>query len=537
MRFELKSGLARSFGQGVTTRLAGGYVVLITMIIVVATIGITNIGKIRTTYDEVLDVRIPRLTELQKIQEQLTSMNVAARDALLTSDGSKLEKVFSTIESGRTSVGQQLEALQKALEEEGTKESKEVAQEVGNHASKVLIGLVKFSRYAKSEKRDQALSTLQESLQPELDQLSEHITEYQKLQIRSLASVKQDVSLQESSVKTQALSLAGAAIGIAALFAYWVVRSVVLPLKEATVIAGYMAQGDFSHRLVASRQDEVGNVMGAFNEISDGLSQLVVSIRSGANQVNEVVTNITTRNVRIEDRAAEQTKALNVAMDFIRSVQEVIDANVSTANQATQMAGNMASIAEQSSVTVSDAVNAMEKVKQSSQRITDIISLIDGIAFQTNILALNAAVEAARAGEQGRGFAVVASEVRSLAGRSAEASKEIKGLIHTSQAQVESGTQKVLSITRVMNEVTQTANDLKGLVEQISSGSVIQGQHMSEMVESVNHLEAGNDNNLHIVGGMRMTVSDLRDMAQSLNDKVAEFKTADDHSSALTHLH
>jgi methyl-accepting chemotaxis protein len=525
----MEAGFLGSFSKvlsrSVAARLAGGYVLLIAMMGIVAFVGITNIGKIRATYDEVLDVRVPRLNELQQIQAQLSSMSVAARDALLTSDSAQLEKAIATIEAGRTTVGTQLEALQKAMDEEGTVKSKELAQEVGNNTSAILIGLVKFSRFTKAGKRDMAIGVLHESLQPQFEQLSQHIAQYQALQIAGLKAVKKDVAAQETSVGLQAAALAMTAIVIAALFAIWVVRSVVVPLREATVIAGYMAQGDFSHRMVPTRDDEVGNVIGAFNEISEGLTRLVESIRSGSDQVNEVAQNITARNVRIEDRAAEQTKALSVAMEFIQGVQSVIADNVATASEAMIMANNMSTMAQRSSVSVGDAVDEMARIKQSSQKITDIISLIDGIAFQTNILALNAAVEAARAGEQGRGFAVVAAEVRSLAGRSAQASKEIKGLINSSQVQVENGTQKVQSITRVIDEVTQAANQLKVLVENISSGSEVQSKHMVEMVESVNHLEAGNDNNLHIVGGMRMSLNDLREMAHSLNAKVAEFKT------------
>ena len=260
----------------------------------------------------------------------------------------------------------------------------------------------------------------------------------------------------------------------------------------------------------------------------DSLTALIESIRGSALQVNEVAESISTRNTRLENRATEQTNALNVAMYFIDGVQKVIVENVSIANQAASLATSMESIASKSSHSVNDAVHEMEMVRQSSQKITDIIALIDGIAFQTNILALNAAVEAARAGEQGRGFAVVASEVRSLAGRSAAASKEIKDLIHASQARVTSGTEKVQSISHIMGEVTQTAGSLKSMVERISSGSERQSRNMGEMVGSVSTLLAGNDNNVHIVGGMRYSLNDLRETAKSLNDKVAEFKTVND---------
>lgn len=512
------------FNAGVATRLSGGYVVLIIMILLVSIIGITNIQKIRTTYDAVLDERIPRITELQSIQATLSDLNVGARDALLTSDPEKLEKLFTRIEIGRAKIGQQLEVLQKGMEAEGTRESAEIAKEVGNHTSGVLIGLVKYSRYIKANKRDMALTALQEGLQPEFNQLTAHIGEYHNIQIAILTSIKEEVELKERAVIRQTIALLVFSLIVGTTFAWWIVLSVVRPLRDIKAAAGHMAKGDFSHTLNARRNDEVGQVIMAFNQTSVGLSSLIENIRESVNQVNTVAESITTRNTRLENRAMEQTQALNVAMKFIEGVQHVIDENVSLANQATTRASEMANIVNSSSASVSHAVQEMQMVQQSSQKITDIISLIDGIAFQTNILALNAAVEAARAGDQGRGFAVVASEVRSLAGRSAEASKEIKELILVSQARVLSGTQSVQSISKTIDEVNNTAGALRQLVENIASGSEIQSKHMSEMVSSVSNLLSGNDNNVHIVGGMRNNLRDLRDTAHSLTDKVDEFK-------------
>lgn len=513
----------RRFEPGVAARLAGGYALLIAMIIAVVAMSMFNISKIRSTYEQVLDVRIPKITQVQQVQQELFSMNIAARDALLATDDEHMSKVLATIEAGRATVGQKLEILQKNMASE---ESQTIAQEVGNDTSAVLIDLVKFSRYAKANKREQALKVLQERLQPKLDRLSQHIAKYQERQMTGLTDMEQNVATQQASVQQQGLALALIAMVIAIFFGWWVIRSVVVPLKEATVIAGHMAHGDFSHRMTPARRDEVGNVIHAFNAISDGLSQLITSIRQSSNQVNEVAENISDRSIHIQNSAQQQAQSLGVAMQFIQGVQTVIADNVTTATQATAMAGEMSTIAQKTSLSVSEAVQEMGKIKQSSQKITEIIGLIDGIAFQTNILALNAAVEAARAGEMGRGFAVVASEVRSLAGRSAAASKDIKSLIQTSQIQVENGTQKVQSITQAMQDVTRTVHTLQALVEQISQGSAVQSQHMTEMVESVHQLETGNDNNIEMVDGMRAGLNDLHAMAQSLNDKVASFKTA-----------
>jgi methyl-accepting chemotaxis protein len=512
-------------GTGVASRLAGGYALLIALILLVATIGITNIGKIRRTYDQVLDVRIPRITELQGIQELLSALNVSARDALLTQDPARLEQVFAAIVSGRTQAGERLEALQKALQAEGTAQALAVATQVGDDASGVLVGLVKFSRYVKADKRAQALLTLNENIQPQLQQLSAHISAYQQQQLSTLSAVQQQVSRQEAAVLQQTLLLAAASLGVAAGFASWIVRSVVAPLRDARDVAGHMARGDFSCSLGLLRQDEVGLVMAAFNQISTGLSELVTSIRGSAAQVHCVTDNIGGRTQHLQDRASAQTAALKQVMDLIEGARKVIQDNTGVASQAAGMATAMDGVARRSSQAVEQAVHEMEMVKQSSQKITDIIALIDGIAFQTNILALNAAVEAARAGEQGRGFAVVAAEVRSLAGRSATASREIKTLILASQTRVASGTDRVQSIAEIMADVSNTVVDLRQVVELISSGSKVQAAHMEQMVRSVADLLAGNDNGVHIVVGLRQATDELKAMAEALTTQVAEFKT------------
>ena len=511
---------------GVAARLSGGYLMLIGMTLLLAAIGINNTDKIRTAYDQVLDVRIPRVTELQGIQTLLSALNVAARDALLTSEPAKLDAIFADIESGRLQIGQKLQALQQALQTENTPQSMEVATQVGNDASGALVGLVKFSRYLKADKREQALATLQGSIQPQLRQLADHIGAYQQQQISSLAAVKQAVALQQARVLQQTLVLAAVSLAIACVFSAWIVRSVVGPLRAAKVVAAHMANGDFTHTLRAQRTDEVGLVIAAFDHIAVGMGQLVSSIQDSAHQVHDVAEHIARRTDGLQSRACDQTQALNKVITFIEGVRKVIDDNTTVAMRAAGMAAAMEDVSQRSTRSVGEAVHEMEMVKQSSQKITDIITLIDGIAFQTNILALNAAVEAARAGEQGRGFAVVAEEVRSLAGRSAAASREIKSLILDAQMRTASGTNKVESIAAIMADVSHTVLDLKQLVEHISSGSKVQSSHMGEMVESVSDLLAGNDNTVQIVGGLRQTLHTLRDMAQSLNGKVSEFKTS-----------
>jgi methyl-accepting chemotaxis protein len=190
--------------------------------------------------------------------------------------------------------------LQKSLKEEGTPASQEVSAAIGDDASTALIGLIKYSRYVKAGKSDRALTTLVENIQPALQRLSGHITTYQQAQIASLAAVKQDVAMQQIAVLQQTLAIVAVSALIGCAFSYWIVRSGVTPLQDAKEAAGHMATGDFSKRLNTLRQDEVGQVMAAFNQISSGLTALVSSIRGSADQVHAVAENIAGRTVRLE---------------------------------------------------------------------------------------------------------------------------------------------------------------------------------------------------------------------------------------------
>lgn len=516
------------FNRSIAARLSVSLFALVLVSMFVATLGIRGINVVRTKYETVLDIRIPRLTQLIQIQMELAEMNVAARDALLTKSPENLEKSLLRIEHGRAKVGERLDRLQKELSEEGSDETSQLAQKIGDFSSGILVGLVKFSRLIKAEKSDDALLLLGEQLQPKLARLGEVISGFQEKQIVSLNQLKVDVAESEAAEIKTSIAISLSSIAIAVILVFIAIRSVLKPLHEASIRAKVMAKGDFSQIMQVRNPDEVGAVTKAFNEVSTGLSGLVGSIRESAGMLNQTATHISEGNHGLEKQAEAQSQELEATLTIIKGVQTVIAQNVDTADRATKIAGDMAEKTMESRLYVQSAVDEMAMVMQSSQKITDIISIIDGIAFQTNILALNAAVEAARAGEQGRGFAVVASEVRSLARRSGEAAKDIKGLVLTTQAQVASGTSKVKSITNVIDGVVSTAGSLKELVAHIADGSQEQGRHMEQMINSVAHLETSNSNNLHLVEVLQQSSVELREISNSLQHQVSAFKIANE---------
>lgn len=520
------------FQRYVAVRLASGYVLLFVGLIVVAAIGINGMDDLRAKYESELDIRIPVLNQMQTIQSNLAGVSIAGRDALASGDATKIEQSLARIDAVRGEIGAQLEKLQETLNADGTEESAKATARIGELSSGIIVSMVKFSRAAKAGKLDNAIALLRDELQPKLDKMTTEFSGYQQLQINRIAELKNEArAVRDHDMMLMALAMALTLISAIAI-SFIIIRSVVLPLNTLRGYSKRMSEGNLSESLANDSRDEVGQVVEAVNGIALGLSSLIRDVRDGAQKINETAESITGRNAKLEKRAWEQTESLKAALDFIRTVQDAISQNMQLAEQSLGQAIMMASVAKKSSVSAKEAVKEMGMISDFSDKITEIISLIDGIAFQTNILALNAAVEAARAGESGRGFAVVAAEVRSLAKRSAGASKEIKDLIIASQLQVKSGSAKVQSITNDIAEVSATSEAMQSLVEQITAGSETQSAKMKEMIDSISQMESGNDNNLHLVGGLKFSSNELREMAADLQDKVAQFKIMEDDNPA-----
>jgi methyl-accepting chemotaxis protein len=306
--------------------------------------------------------------------------------------------------------------------------------------------------------------------------------------------------------------------------AWLIIRSIVTPLHEAVVVAKQIASGDLRADFNALGRSEIDELLTALKDMQSSLTSVVSRVRSGAEHVAAASAEIAQGNHNLSTRTESQAASLEKAAASMEQLRSTVSQNADSANHANQVAQSATGVALKGGEVVSQMVETMCGINDSSRKIADIIGVIDGIAFQTNILALNAAVEAARAGEQGRGFAVVAGEVRSLAGRSAVAAKEIKTLIGDSVVSVEQGSALVAQAKVTMADVVSSINQVADIMEQISIASSEQSLGVNQVGASVEQMEQVTQQNVAMVEEMDAAATSLKSQAQELVSTVAVFR-------------
>jgi methyl-accepting chemotaxis protein len=326
-----------------------------------------------------------------------------------------------------------------------------------------------------------------------------------------------EAAAQQSRNTNWLMALAGLLAAGGAVWLSWLMqKKIVAELARAAAIAKEVASGNLVVDTSTDRQDEVGDLMRALAEMETSLVQVVSSVRQGSEGVATASSEIAQGNHDLSARTESQASALEQTAASMEQLSSTVKQNADSARAANQLAMSASTVAVQGGEVVAQVVETMKGINDSSRKISDIISVIDGIAFQTNILALNAAVEAARAGEQGRGFAVVASEVRSLAGRSADAAKEIKSLINASVERVEQGTALVDRAGTTMTEVVSSIRRVTDLVGEISSASNEQSLGVAQVGEAVTNMDQVTQQNAALVEEMAAAASSLKSQAQEL---------------------
>ena len=322
------------------------------------------------------------------------------------------------------------------------------------------------------------------------------------------------------------IALLAAALILGLGCAFLITRSIVHPLREAVHATQRVAEGDLSTRITVRGHDEISELLGGLAAMNESLVRIVGQVRMSSDSIATGATQIASGNADLSQRTEEQASNLQQTAASMEQLSSTVQANAATARQATQLAASASQAASKGGVVVGEVVATMDDIASSSKKITDIIGVIDGIAFQTNILALNAAVEAARAGEQGKGFAVVATEVRSLAGRSAEAAKEIKSLIGASVDKIEAGTRQVGDAGSTMTDIVAQVKRVSDLIAEIGAATAEQTQGIGQVSDAVGQLDQVTQQNAALVEESAAAADSLNHQATRLVEAVSVFKLA-----------
>jgi methyl-accepting chemotaxis protein len=328
--------------------------------------------------------------------------------------------------------------------------------------------------------------------------------------------------------------LAAAAMLVGVVAALAITRSITRPLTEAVTITRAVAEGDLTHQARIGSRDEIGELLGSLNLMTTNLSSMVSTVRVGVDTVVTAATQIAHGNLDLSSRTESQASSLEQTAASMQQMAVSVKMNSDNAREANLLSGKASEVAGQGGGAVERVVETMEGIQDSSRKISDIITVIDGIAFQTNILALNAAVEAARAGEQGRGFAVVAAEVRNLARRSADAAKEIKSLITTSVEKVDAGTLQVNAARKTIDEAVQQVRKVSELIADITQSSSEQNSSVGQINQAVAQLDNTTQQNSALVEETSAAAESLRQQAEKLSVAISVFRVAG-HDAAPQH--
>ena len=339
---------------------------------------------------------------------------------------------------------------------------------------------------------------------------------------------QRQITVATTTSQTTLTLIVGSLIGLAIAVAlgYVLTRAITLPLQRAVSAAQAIATGDLTTRLVADSRDETGTLLSALAAMQTQLTRVVSDIQNAASSIDNAAKEVASGNIDLSSRTEQQAASLEETSASMEQLTATVRQNTSNAEHASTLASDASQVALRGGNVVEQVVTTMSAIAESSQHVVDIISTIEGIAFQTNILALNAAVEAARAGEQGRGFAVVASEVRALAQRSATAAKEIKQLIHQSSERVTEGTALVADAGSTMKDIVISIQRVSEIMQEISTASNEQANGIEHVGLAVNQMDEVTQQNAALVEQAASAAASLEDQATHLNRSVSIFRIA-----------
>nr|WP_295774748.1 methyl-accepting chemotaxis protein [Rhodoferax sp.] len=504
--------------------------VILALLVSIAGVGLTRSASILG------EGRAQQMVAYQMVQvatrwNGLTETNATRNQAIIASSD---PVIAATFKDAVTATTNEISVMQKQLESLPLTDADKAQLQKIADLRKSVIAFREKARTARTDgKADDAVQILNSQYLPAMTSYIGAQKELVKMQEQRVLDVQADTESRRQANSMGILVGLAVVVGLIATGTAWLVRSIRDPLDQANEIAARIAQGDLSSHISTNREDEFGSLLRSLATMNDSLGRMVAQVRLSTDNIATASAEIASGNNDLAQRTEQTSSNLQSTASSMDALTSTVQNSTDNARQASALAANASMVAQRGGTVVTQVVATMHEIDASSKKIADIIGVIDGIAFQTNILALNAAVEAARAGEQGRGFAVVASEVRNLAQRSASAAREIKGLISTSVEKVESGTRLVTDAGKTMEDIVQSVRSVADVIGEITAAANAQSTGIAGVNEAIGNLDQMTQQNAALVEESAAAAESLREQADSMKQAVAVFRVPEHHQQSF----
>ncbi|OJX28332.1 MAG: hypothetical protein BGO74_15800 [Burkholderiales bacterium 68-12] len=508
-------------GMGLGKRLTLSFTVVIAFMALVSILASLRIQGLNAEIEALVKDRYPKTNVANHIKDQINEISRSMLGVLIMTNPAQVKAEIEHIGKIDAANNEAIAQLERIITDEQGRALLKAIIEIRDKFRPLQADFVKLVQEdAKDEAQLKYLFSMRPLQKRYFDALDGFV-QYQNSQMESAGDVSAQVARQTVLLITV---LAVAAAVASAVVGLLVTRSIVTPLNHAVAVTRRVAAGDLTSAIEAGAQDEVGRMMQGLRHMNDSLRQLVSEVHSSSHTIASDAQEIAADNSLLNDRTQEQAQLLQETASALHDLTAIVHHSADSTQEAGRLSTTASDVAERGGQVVAQVVQTMGAIHGSSRKIADIIGVIDGIAFQTNILALNAAVEAARAGEQGRGFAVVASEVRSLAQRSATAAKEIKQLIDDSVANVENGHRLAGQAGSTMTEVVESVQRVNTIMGEITRAHQEQNSSIARVNQSIGHLEEVTQHNAAMVEKAAQSAQSMHNEAHHLATAIRRFK-------------
>jgi len=502
-------------------RLASGFGVLLLLLLVLTGVALSRMAVMDDSLDAIVNRDAQKLRLAIAMRDLVRDQSVAIRDVVLQHDLSFKKSELKRMKAVAEQFAKTKESLKTGFPDPALLARLDALGPVEAQAKAAVDAVVEHSLGDEAEQAGEAVRSQLRPTQAELLKLLDALID--DIEAGSARSAQAASDVHDNAVRVL-WTLGVLAVVLGAAISYFIVRTIVPPLRRAVQAAERIAASDLTHPHLPSSPDEVGQLMAALNRMGHALSVSIAHVRDAAGGIHVASAEIATGTMDLSSRTEETASNLVNTSASMAGLTDSLRQSTAAASTVSQLASSAADVARRGGAVVAEVVHTMQDIHESSRRINDIIGVIDGIAFQTNILALNAAVEAARAGEHGRGFAVVASEVRHLAQRSAQAAREIKDLIQTSVNNVAAGTELVDRAGATMNDIVSSVQRVTDVIGEITSAASEQSAEIELVNSAIGTLDRMTQQNAALVEESSAASASLREQAERLKEIVAVFR-------------